>query len=163
MAKYCFFYPPLCWCWQTVHVPNPVCVAQHLLELVKGISVHSHRGHPAASSLWALLHGMEKQKYKLGRKSIGFILLSWCWYGCQCFLEYVPITRCVLYEFFIDLASVTVINSIFIQKCHLCQWIWIFACPCFYSLNPWRRLIQEEAEAEWERSQGPHHHHMWLH
>lgn len=56
-----------------------------------------------------------------GRKSIGFILVSWCWYGCQCFMECVHVTRCVLYEFFIDLASVTVINSIFIQKCQPCQ------------------------------------------
>lgn len=56
-----------------------------------------------------------------GRKSIGFILVSWCWYGCQCFMERVHVARCVLYEFFIDLASVTVINSIFIQKCRPCQ------------------------------------------
>lgn len=93
-----FFLPP-CWSCQTFHVPNPVCVAQHPLELVEGISAHSHRAHSAASSLW----DQETKVKTQGRESIGFILVSWCWYGCQCFLEYVHVTRSVLYEFLLIL------------------------------------------------------------
>lgn len=48
----------------------------------------------------------EETKVKTqGRKNIGFILASWCWYGCQHFLEFVHTRKCDLYKLLLILSQ----------------------------------------------------------
>lgn len=93
----------------------------------------------------------DKTKVKTqGRKSIGFILVSWCWYGGQCFLEFVHIRKCDLYKFLLILSQWQWLIVFSAQNVRSAYKPEFFPLPCYYSSRPWRGLIWEETEAEGE-------------
>ena len=64
--------------------------------------------------------GWRDKSKNSGEESIGFILVSWCWYGCQCSLEFVHIRKCDLYKFLLILS--------------LWQWLIVFSSQ---NVNVW--------------------------
>lgn len=79
----------------------------------------------------------EKTKVKSqGRKSIGFISVSWCWCGCQCFLEFVHIRKRDLCKFLLILSQwqwLTAFSSPNVRSADKPEF---FSFPCYCSPTP---------------------------